>query len=105
MRCSFCNKGQADVRKLIAGPAVFICDECVEACADIIRAEREPVPTPVATPPMSPSSEGGRAITCTLCGMPLPLDEALIVPARGFLCPGCCGEVEAALGERREGDR
>ncbi len=35
-RCSFCNKDQNDVRKLIAGPTVFICDECVEVCNDII---------------------------------------------------------------------
>jgi hypothetical protein len=36
LRCSFCNKDQHDVRKLIAGPTVFICDECVAACNDII---------------------------------------------------------------------
>ena len=36
LRCSFCNKDQNDVRKLIAGPTVFICDECVEVCNDII---------------------------------------------------------------------
>ena len=35
LRCSFCNKDQNDVRKLIAGPTVFICDECVEVCNDI----------------------------------------------------------------------
>ncbi|HWP00268.1 MAG TPA: ATP-dependent Clp protease ATP-binding subunit ClpX [Methylococcus sp.] len=37
--CSFCGKSQHEVRKLIAGPAVFICDECVELCNDIIREE------------------------------------------------------------------
>ncbi len=37
--CSFCGKSQHEVRKLIAGPAVFICDECVELCTDIIREE------------------------------------------------------------------
>jgi ATP-dependent Clp protease ATP-binding subunit ClpX len=36
LRCSFCNKDQNDVRKLIAGPTVFICDECVEVCNDIV---------------------------------------------------------------------
>ncbi|MGF9562275.1 ATP-dependent Clp protease ATP-binding subunit ClpX [Neorhizobium sp. JUb45] len=52
--CSFCGKSQHEVRKLIAGPTVFICDECVELCMDIIREEnksslnksREGVPTP-----------------------------------------------------------
>ena len=37
--CSFCGKSQHEVRKLIAGPSVFICDECIELCNDIIRAE------------------------------------------------------------------
>jgi len=37
--CSFCGKSQHEVRKLIAGPSVFICDECVDLCEDIIREE------------------------------------------------------------------
>ena len=37
--CSFCGKSQHEVRKLIAGPNVFICNECVELCMDIIREE------------------------------------------------------------------
>ena len=39
LRCSFCGKSQNDVRKLIAGPSVYICDECVDLCNDIIREE------------------------------------------------------------------
>lgn len=39
--CSFCGKSQHEVRKLIAGPSVFICDECVDLCNDIIRDEIE----------------------------------------------------------------
>src|ERR1700760_858735 len=39
--CSFCGKSQHEVRKLIAGPSVYICDECVELCNDIIREELE----------------------------------------------------------------
>ena len=53
--CSFCGKSQHEVRKLIAGPTVFICDECVELCMDIIREETKTsglksaggVPTPL----------------------------------------------------------
>src|SRR5437763_15511264 len=53
--CSFCGKSQHEVRKLIAGPTVFICDEYVELCNDIIREEsksalvktRDGVPTPL----------------------------------------------------------
>ena len=47
LRCSFCNKDQGDVRKLIAGPTVFICDECVEVCNDIIADDKK-TPTPKA---------------------------------------------------------
>jgi ATP-dependent Clp protease ATP-binding subunit ClpX len=54
--CSFCGKSQHEVRKLIAGPSVFVCDECVELCNDIIREEikeispkekKEALPSPV----------------------------------------------------------
>ncbi len=41
LRCSFCNKNQRDVKKLIAGPTVYICDECVDICLDIISEEKE----------------------------------------------------------------
>src|SRR3974377_2509289 len=52
--CSFCGKSQREVCKRIAGPTVFICDECVELCMDIIREEktssmtksRDGIPTP-----------------------------------------------------------
>jgi ATP-dependent Clp protease ATP-binding subunit ClpX len=57
LHCTFCGKNQAEVRKLIAGPSVFICDECIDLCNDIIRdelpaeadakkAERGDLPTP-----------------------------------------------------------
>ena len=39
--CSFCGKSQHEVRKLIAGPSVFICDECVDLCTDIIKEEND----------------------------------------------------------------
>src|SRR5881628_1023030 len=39
LKCSFCGKSQNDVRKLIAGPTVYICDECIELCNDIIAEE------------------------------------------------------------------
>src|SRR5215813_1340355 len=42
--CSFCGKSQHEVRKLIAGPTVFVCDECVELCMDIISEEHKSSP-------------------------------------------------------------
>jgi len=67
--CSFCGKSQHEVRKLIAGPSVFVCDECVELCNDIIREEAQGV---------EQSGKGGDA------GLPVPqeirqlLDEYVI---------------------------
>ena len=50
--CSFCGKSQHEVKKLIAGPSVFICDECIELCNDIIRDE---------VPSESPAAETGKS--------------------------------------------
>ena len=43
LRCSFCNKTQDQVRKLIAGPNAYICDECVQICAEIVDEELEEI--------------------------------------------------------------
>jgi len=55
LSCSFCGKSQKEVKKLIAGPTVYICDECIELCNDIIAEEvgTEPAP-PQATPVLKP---------------------------------------------------
>ena len=42
IRCSFCGRPQSQVTRLVAGPDVYICDECVELCVDIIRDESAP---------------------------------------------------------------
>ena len=49
--CSFCGKSQEDVAKLIAGPAVYICDECIELCMDIVREDPIAVPLLTGTAP------------------------------------------------------
>src|SRR3990167_6136292 len=46
--CSFCGKSQHEVRKLIAGPSVYVCDECVSLCNDIINEEAKDAKAPVA---------------------------------------------------------
>ena len=63
-------------------------------------------PAPAA---VEPSREGEarapastRIMKCALCGMQLPWDDALPVPERGVLCPGCSAQVEAALAQKRE---
>ena len=55
--CSFCGKSQHEVKKLIAGPSVFICDECIELCNDIIRDEIAAEPAGTAKRELPPPKE------------------------------------------------
>ncbi len=66
LACSFCGKNQREVKKLIAGPTVYICDECIELCNDIIAEEygQEEAAAPTSrdarAPSMPPSATWGR---------------------------------------------
>lgn len=48
LRCSFCGKRKRDVQKLIAGPGVFICSDCVQLCVEVMNQDRAALATPVA---------------------------------------------------------
>lgn len=91
--CSFCRKSQRDVRTLIAGPGVMICDECVGICNDIVVESAKDSAGPMA----------GTVLVCGLCRMPAALDESLAIPDRGIVCAGCAAAIEAALAQRNEG--
>ena len=101
--CSFCNKSQRQVRKMIAGPNVQICDECVDICVDITsRDERD---EPFAAEEDLADSCGARPTTnavllCGLCRVATPAETSLHVAERGVLCAGCIGAIQAALAER-----
>src|SRR5438128_1339118 len=84
LKCSFCNKSQDDVQKLIAGPTVFICDECVEACNDIIANENSRAMSGIQTNagplhPLPATPLAPPIVTCRLCSIPLPYADALVV--------------------------
>ena len=103
LRCSFCGHTKDQVRKLAAGPAVFICDECVEVCVRIM-ADAEGPPAEATTTPSASRSQGAHsmrpgplALSCSLCGAMTPPDALLFVRGRGALCPGCVTEIQAAL--------
>jgi recombinational DNA repair protein (RecF pathway) len=108
LRCSFCNKPQDEVRKLVAGPSVFICNECVEVCVDVM------VPEFLAEAD-SPADEGRRlrekaaaafphrAATCSLCGETGLPENMLSVDERGTLCGACADAVEDALAHGSSG--
>lgn len=108
LRCSFCNRNQRDARKLIAGPNVFICDECVEVCVDIIAQDVNlggsagAVDAGRERQPAASDSSGPTTAPCALCRMPTPPGDLLPIRGRGALCPGCLGEIEAAAAESRE---
>jgi ferredoxin len=124
LHCSFCRKGQDDVRKLIAGPDVYICDECVAVCVDIIAYDARTGGTP--SPPPDPEA-AARAIAeqqnaeqlpetpapaeppawhvrCAFCRMVVPTDDATLVENRGVLCQACGEAIQAALTQVAEAD-
>ena len=108
LRCSFCSKRQPDIAKLIAGPSVFICDECIAVCNDIIADDAKAATEvgkekPATIGPDVPLS--GVSLRCSLCRMPTDATEGITIPNRGILCVGCIGEIEAAIADRRESEQ
>jgi hypothetical protein len=102
MRCSFCQKAKPEVRKLIAGPNVFICDECVEICVVIIANDAEAQNRPVGrTLEVTLRAFPSQTDVCVLCGKRTPLAELLPVENRGSLCGDCADAVEDALTQGR----
>ena len=95
LRCSFCAKHADHVRKLIAGPKVFICDECVEVCLDILRAEG--AQDLADAPQVSSTAPTWRGTTpagfCPLCRMPLMMQDAVLIEGKGVLCRPCVADV------------
>src|SRR5262245_5657834 len=90
VRCSFCNKSKNDARKLIAGPNVFICDECVEVCSYILTEGDR------FSPAQSEGRDGSDDVTalpkpvmCALCLRAIPQDDGIIIENRGMLCAAC----------------
>ena len=107
LRCSFCNKSQRQVKKLIAGPNVQICDECVDICLDILGEEKkDAVHSSAGEDDLGYSGTAwptpGTLLLCSLCRTPTTLDQSLAVPDRGITCEGCVSAFEAAVGERND---
>ena len=97
LHCSFCNKSQDDVRKLIAGPTVYICDECVAVCIDILNdAGAEQPSAERGAPPGRDAPHWPATVRCALCGIPVVLDEALMVEDLAVLCRRCVSAIQAA---------
>jgi len=83
LHCSFCSKSQAEVAKLIAGPKVYICDECVSLCDDILAEESAKAEVrPPGARPVVPTG-----LFCSLCRFPVEAGGFVMIPDRGPLCP------------------
>jgi ATP-dependent protease Clp ATPase subunit len=110
LHCSFCNKTEDDVRKLIAGPTVYICDECVAVCVGILaddrRAGREAAATG-STPGASPSTKDWPSSDawCAFCGNVATLETALVIENRTLLCESCVEAIAATAAEARKGQK
>ena len=88
LRCSFCNKSQRYVRKLITGPAVQICDECVAICVETI--EEDIVNARIAR-------SGKRSSGCVVCNNETQPDGQIDLGVWGWACQRCAEEVRDAL--------
>jgi len=95
--CSFCGKSQDEVRKLIAGPTVYICDECIDLCNDIIAEEVDHEAQ--LEGPASPVSSPNAPTWCRVCQLPKPAEEVVAVPELGFVCHRCVDMIRAATDE------
>ncbi len=104
--CSFCKKTQNDVRKLIAGPAVNICDECVEICVDIIMDDRSgegraPDSAEIQRRHSIAAKFGRGPQACGFCGAEALTEALLSIEGRGVLCGDCADAIEDALSRGR----
>ncbi len=89
VRCSFCGKSQDEIRKLIAGPNVYICDECIDLSNETLEREVESVsPRDAATPVSSIAS-------CALCRLPKDVAELRMIGEKGVLCGECVDMVQS----------
>ena len=67
-RCSFCGKAQTEVKTLVSGPGVFICDECVELCQEIIAKEAATTVSTQTVPGLLPDNAANETLLRTLAG-------------------------------------
>jgi hypothetical protein len=98
LRCSFCGNAEFEIRKLIAGPKVYICDECVRICLLIVEDDRSAAEMREQDTP----SVGSLPVSCSLCGMLTAPDSVLLVENKGVLCSLCVRDVQSAIAERDE---
>ncbi|MSP40175.1 MAG: hypothetical protein EXR70_16935 [Deltaproteobacteria bacterium] len=88
--CSFCGKDQNEVRKLIAGHSVHICNECVDMCDEILSKETSGDVDGAPSATDDPNAEG----LCGICMEPRDTDELVFLPHAAYMCAGCLEEIQ-----------
>ena len=91
--CSFCGKEQHEVKKLVAGPSVFICDECVELCRGIVAEEYGADASQAAGSMVSDGNSKTERL-CGICMEPRETDELIFLPHAAYLCATCLDEIQ-----------
>jgi len=97
--CSFCGKNQSEVRKLVAGPSVHICDECVELCRNIVAQEVDPGEKAKTKAAKAKARESR---LCGVCMEPRETDELIFLPHAAYMCAGCLEELQAVRDQHTE---
>ena len=95
--CAFCGKSESDVRKLVAGPSVHICDACVELCKNILAGELD-------GGEVNKSPEGGTKENglCGICMEERESDELIFLPHAAYMCAGCLEDIQAVRDKQTE---
>lgn len=91
--CSFCGKSQSEARKLIAGPSVHICDDCVDLCKNIVLQEAE--------------TDGAKSTPaehrlCGICMEARESDELIFLPHAAYMCAGCLEDLQIVRDRQSE---
>ena len=97
--CSFCGKNQSEVRKLVAGPSVHICDECVELCRNIVAGELDVGEESKLKSANSGTKENG---LCGICMEEREPDELIFLPHAAYMCAECLEDIQAVRDKHPE---
>ena len=93
LSCTFCGKNQNEVRKLIAGPSVHICDECVDLCNDIISKEVD-ADASVGAKSGAGEKQSKEERLCGVCMEPRETDELIFLPHAAYMCASCLEDIQ-----------
>jgi hypothetical protein len=97
--CSFCGKSRDDVRKLVAGPSVHICDECIELCKSILVEELDTAGVHQSTSIKATNREHR---LCGICMEERESDELIFLPHAAYMCVGCLEDMQAVRDKQSE---